>query len=554
MVFRSWKQWACLALLLSIAFARLPANSLAVKFVDVTARAGIKFVHNNGGFGKKYLPETMGSGCAFLDYDNDGWQDILLLNSMDWPGHKRRRSTMALYRNNRGYFTDVTKQAGLDVELYGMGVAAGDYDNDGWVDIYVSCLGPDKLFRNTGKGRFVDVTAQAGLGCPDFGSSCAFLDYDRDGDLDLFVANYVEWSIEKDIFCTLDGQNKSYCTPESYRGVSSRLYANQGNGKFIDVTKRAGIYDATSKALGVAILDYNLDGWPDILVANDTQPNKLYHNNGNGTFSEKGVMAGIAFSEDGVARAGMGIDWGDYDGSGYPSVVIGNFSNEMLGLYHNEGNGLFIDEAPASTVGRSSLLTLAFGCFFFDFNLDGLLDILVANGHVENEINRVQPRVTYAQPLHLFMNKGRRIFEEVTAGAGLARPFVARGAAWGDYDNDGDPDILITTNNGPAYLFRNDGGNSNNFLKIRAVGTKSNRSGIGTVIRLKSGETKQWTMIRSGSSYLSQSELAALFGLGRSGTASIEVVWPSGRVERFDKVKANQYLIAKEGEGLAPAR
>ncbi|HVN78134.1 MAG TPA: VCBS repeat-containing protein, partial [Terriglobia bacterium] len=387
-----------------------------VQFTDITGQAGIRFRHNNGAFGKKYLPETMGAGCAFLDYNNDGWQDILLINGMDWRGHRRGPSYPALYRNNKnGTFTDVTREAGLAVEMYGMGVAVGDYDNDGFEDIYISCLGPGHLFHNLGNGRFVDVTQKAKITNSDFASSCAWLDYDKDGRLDLFICNYVQWSVETDIFCTLDGTSKSYCTPESYKGVSSRLYHNLGDGTFEDVTQKAGLLDPTSKSLGVAVLDCNNDGWPDLLIANDTQPNKLYVNNQNGTFSERGVTAGIAYSEDGTVRGAMGVDSGDYDGSGLASLVIGNFSNEMLNLYHNEGNGLFLDEAPTSTVGQSSLLTLAFGCFFFDVDLDGRTDIFVADGHVETDINRVQKRVTYAQPPHLFHNLGGKQFDEVTA-------------------------------------------------------------------------------------------------------------------------------------------
>jgi hypothetical protein len=537
---------------------RPQANAFPVQFRDVTRQAGILFQHNNGGFGKKYLPETMGSGCAFLDYNNDGWEDILLINGTDWPGHKRRTSYSALYRNNKdGTFTDVTREAGLAVEMYGMGCAIGDYDNDGFVDIYVSALGPDHLFRNLGNGRFTDVTQKSKLGNAEFGASCAWVDYDKDGDLDLYVCNYVQWSAETDIFCTLDGVNKSYCTPESYKGVSPRLYQNQANGTFADVTQKAGLLDPTSKALGVTVFDSNNDGWPDLLVANDTQPNKLYVNNKNGTFSEKGVPAGIAFSEDGTVRGAMGVDAADYDGSGYPSLVIGNFSNEMLNLYHNEGNGLFVDEAPSSAVGQASLLTLAFGCFFFDLDLDGKQDIFVANGHVENDINKVQKRVTYAQPPQLFHNRGGKQFAEITAlvGNGLKTPKVARGAAYGDIDNDGDLDLLQTTNGGPAYLYRNDGGNANHYLRIKTVGTKSNRDGIGALVRLKLPDgSAQWQQVKSGSSYCSQNQLPLTFGLGRlDKIASIEVVWPSGIVDKVSNVGADQVLTLKEASGVVTA-
>ena len=548
---------ACLiALVLPTAPAQPPASR--IQFRDITKAAGLRFIHNTGAFGKKYLPETIGSGCAFIDFDNDGWPDIFLVNGMDWPGHHRQRSTPKLYRNNHdGTFTDVTQKSGLAVEIYGMGVAVGDYDNDGYDDLFVTALGQNRLFRNNGDGTFTDVTRQAGLWGPnEFSTSAAWVDYDRDGRLDLVVANYVLWSPETDIFCTLDGRTKSYCTPESYKGASARLWHNRGDGTFEDVTQKAGLYDPTSKGLGVAILDFNQDGWPDIVISNDTQPNKLYVNNGNGTFTEKGVLMGIAFNEDGVARAGMGVDAADYDRSGYPSILISNFSNQMLALYHNEGKALFVDEAPRSEVGRASLLTLGFACFFFDYDLDGWLDIFVANGHIENEIQRVQSRVSYAEPPHLFRNVGRGKFQEVTrqVGAAFAAPRVARGAAYADIDNDGDLDLLITTNGGPAVLFRNDGV-THNSLRIRLVGTRSNRNGIGAVVRLTAGEETQWQMLRSGSSYLSQSELVLTFGLGqRTQADSIEIRWPSGHVDRLTKVAAGQLITVKEGAGLVTAK
>jgi hypothetical protein len=312
----------------------------------------------------------------------------------------------------------------------------------------------------------------------------------RDGKLDLVVANYVQWSLPGDLYCTLDGAHKSYCTPESYKGSSARLWHNLGNGKFEDVTQKAKFYEPTSKSLGIAILDYNSDGWPDILLANDTQPNKLYLNKRDGTFDEKGVSAGIAFSEDGVARAGMGVDAADYDRSGRPSLIITNFANQMISLYHNEGNGLFVDEAPRSDVGRATLVTLGFGCFFFDYDNDGWPDIFVADGHIENEIERVQKRVSYAEPPHLFRNLGAGKFQEVTdsMGSAFAAPKVARGAAYADIDNDGALDLLMTTNGGRPYLFHNDG-STNHSLRVKLVGTKSNRDGIGSVVRVASGRS-----------------------------------------------------------------
>jgi hypothetical protein len=534
------------------------APASRIHFEDITAAAGIRFTHNSGAFGKKWLPETMGSGVAFLDYDNDGWQDVLLVNGLDWPGHVRRHTTLALYHNNRdGTFSDVTSKAGLAVELYGMGVAIGDFNNDGNDDIFITALGQNRLFRNNGNSTFTDVTKQAGLAGPsEFSTSAAWMDYDRDGHLDLVVANYVQWSPETDIYCTIDGKSKSYCTPESYKGTSVRLWHNRGDGTFEDSTEKAGLYDPTSKSLGIAILDANQDGWPDILVSNDTQPNKLYINNGNGTFTERGVPAGIGYSEDGIARAGMGVDAADYDRSGYPSVIITNFSNQMLALYHNEHNGLFVDEAPHSDIGHTTLLTLGFGCFFFDYDLDGWPDIYIANGHIEDAIERVQPRVRYAEPPHLFRNLGAGKFTDVTssAGAAFASPRVARGAAYGDINNDGALDLLVSTSGGPPALFRNTGASSHS-LRLKLLGAKSNRDGIGAVVRVTAGSDVQSQMLRSGSSYLSSSELVLTFGLGSLAQAeAIEIRWPSGQVDRLISVPADQIITVKEGAGITTAK
>jgi enediyne biosynthesis protein E4 len=539
-----------------------PSEAPSITFRDITRQAGIHFVHNNGAFGKKYLPETMGPGVAFIDYDNDGWQDIFIVNGTDWPGHASKHSTPKLYHNNHdGTFTDVTHKAGLDIEILGMGVAVGDYDNDGYDDLFVTAMGQSHLFHNNGNGTFTDVTQKAGLmGPKEFSTSAAWVDYDRDGKLDLVVANYVQWSIEGDLYCTLDGKSKSYCTPESYKGTAVRLWHNRGDGTFEDVTKKAGLGEPTSKTLGIAVLDYDNDGWPDLLFSNDTQPNKLYRNNGNGTFTEKAVVAGVAFSEDGVARAGMGVDAADYDRSGYASLLITNFSNQMLSLYHNEGKGLFVDEAPRSEIGRASLLTLGFGCFFFDYDLDGWPDILIANGHIDGDIQRVQPNVKYAMPPHVFRNAGKGDFQEVTQslGAAFGAPRVGRGAAYGDINNDGRLDLLLSTNGGRAYLFENDATRDaalQNSLRIKLVGTKSNRDGIGTVVKISTLGEKQSQMMRSGSSYLSASELVLTFGLAhREKADDIEIDWPSGQADKLSNVAAGQTITVTEGHGVTASR
>jgi hypothetical protein len=538
-----------------------PRPSGPIEFTDVTAEAGIRFKHNSGAFGKKYLPETMGSGVCFLDYDNDGWQDILFVNSMDWPEHQNGKSFLALYHNNQdGTFTDVTRAAGLAIETYGMGCAIGDYDNDGFADIYITAVGTNHLFHNLRNGKFIDVTARAGVSDPGFSTSAVWFDYDNDGKLDLFVSHYVEWSIEKDQYCSLDGKKKSYCTPQAYKGQSSTLFRNKGSGTFENVTRSAGLYDPTSKSLGIALLDYDNDGWLDLFVANDTEPNKLYRNNHDGTFTDVAVLAGVALSETGRARAGMGVDAADYDGSGWQGLIIGNFTNESMSLYHNDGSGLFTDEAAASGIGQMSIQSLTFGCFFFDYDLDGLPDIFAANGHVSDDISVVQPNVKYAQRPSVFRNRSNKKFEDAAGklGRALQKEIVGRGAAYGDFDNDGDLDLVITANNGPARLLRNENGNQNDLLRVKTAGTRSNRDGIGTKVTVKNNKgVRQTQMVKSGSSYLSQSEMPLTFGLGKpeeGRTVTIEIAWPSGKKESLAGIKANQFITVQEGKGVIAAQ
>ena len=536
--------------------ASVAAASSGFRFVDVTSSAGIQFQHNSGAFGGKFLPETLGSGCAFLDYDRDGWQDILLINGMDWPGHKQRSSTLRLYHNNgKGSFADVTSRAGLDVEMYGMGVAVGDYDNDGFPDILITCVGQNRLFHNTGKGSFVDVTNASGLGKRlGFSTSALWFDYDRDGLLDLFVCNYVKWSPEHDVFCSLDGKHKSYCTPEAYRGETCWLFHNRGDGTFEDVTASSGIFDSSSKSLGVAMLDQDRTGWVDLLVANDTQPNKLYRNQRNGTFKDAAVEAGLAFSSEGKARAGMGVDVADFENSGRSGVAITNFDNEMMGLYRF-GEKTYEDIAAQAGVGLASRNSLGFGCIFLDANLDGWLDLAVANGHIDETVRNIRGNVGYAQPPLLFLNNGKRSFHDIAMelGGGFEQPKVGRGLAYADFDRDGDLDLLLTTNNGLAYLYRNDQLAGNRSIRFRLVGTKSNRDAIGATVHIVSGDLSQSRMVKSGSSYLSQSELPVTFGLEkRDRVERVVITWPSGRTEEFKNLTAGRCYECTEGKGISP--
>ncbi len=552
--------FAALARPLDVGAAQPAAGAaLPFHFTDVTRTAGIDFRHNSGAYGGKLLPETLGSGCAFIDYDADGWPDILLVNGMDWPGHKSQRSTLRLYHNNRnGTFTDVTRAAGLDLELYGMGVAVGDFDNDGFSDLFITCVGQSRLFRNTGKGAFVDVTRASGLGGREaFSTSAMWVDVDRDGHLDLFVCNYVRWSPERDVFCSLDGKQKSYCTPEAYRGETCWLFRNRGNGTFEDVTATCGIFDSSSKSLGVALIDDDQDGWPDIFVANDTEPNKLYRNQRNGRFKDVALDVGVALTDYGKARAGMGVDAADYTNSGRPGLAITNFEGEMIGLYRPQQPGLFRDVAQAAGLGQASRNRLGFGCLFADFDLDGDLDLVVANGHIDDTVRNIPGNAGYAQASHLFLNDGTGSFRDVATGVGggFDAPRVGRGLACGDFDRDGDVDLLLTTNNGPAVLFRNDQTGGNRSLRFRLVGVTSNRDAIGASVRIFHGGTTQTRTVKSGSSYLSQSELPLTFGVGRRDRVNrVVVTWPNGRTEEFTNVSSGRAYDCVEGKGLTDTK
>ncbi len=523
-----------------------------ITFENITKEAGIDFKHTAGYSGKKYMPETMGAGGGFFDYDNDGDLDLFLVNSRYFAPEDQNKpaATCALYENDgTGRFTDVTQQAGLDISLYGMGCTMADVDGDHDQDLFITAaIDGNRYFENNGDGTFTDHTNKVGLQSPQWkdeqgrtynywSTGAAFFDYDKDHDLDLVVCNYIEWSIENDIYTTRDGMGKSFTTPDLYQGQTCLLYQNQGDGTFEDVTQQAGLYNPEGKSLGIAIFDFNSNGYLDFAVSNDSQPNNLYVNQQDGAFVDKALTAGVAYDENGRARAGMGIDVARWNRE-TPAIAIGNFSHEPVSLYNMENTLFFVDAAGRARISRPSLLSLTFGLVFFDYNLDGYLDLALANGHIEPDIHKVEKEVKHAQPPQLFLNRGGKRFEEVTyrVGDGFAKPMVGRGLAYGDIDLDGDLDLLFTECNGPARLLRNENAALlNHHLRIKLIGNPPNTDAIGAEVRVTAGGTTQMQMVRTGSSYLSQSELALTFGLGdHEEIESLHITWPDGSEEEIE--------------------
>jgi hypothetical protein len=539
-----------------------------VKFTDVTQAAGIDFDHENGAYGDKLLPETMGGGCAFLDFDNDGDADILFVNSQRWPWDKRPAAewpaTMALYRNDgTGRFENVTAGSGLDVSLYGMGVAVGDYDGDGWSDVFLSALGANRLFRNE-SGKFVDVTEAAGVAGDDkaWSTSCGWFDYDNDGDLDLFVCNYVVWSKEFDLSQNfqLTGGGRAYGRPQDFEGTFPYLYRNDGGGKFTDVSAEAGVQVKNpttgvplAKSLGVTFADLDGGGWLDIIVANDTVQNFLFHNQGHGKFRETAAVSGVAFDVNGNARGAMGIDVARFRNSDEFGVAIGNFANEMTALYVSQGGLQFTDEAVPTGLGPNTRLELTFGVLFFDADLDGRLDIMAANGHLEEDINKVQASQHYEQPPQLFWNCGPASPTEFLpmpaekCGADFVRPMVGRATAFADIDGDGDLDVLITASGKRPRLLRNDQQLSHHWLRIKLVGSKSNRDAIGAWVESQLPDRMLRQQVMPTRGYLSQSELPVTFGLGAATEVEqVTIRWPDGAVQKLDAPPVDRLMVIEQ--------
>lgn len=549
---------------------RAAAQIPSARFTDITAGAGVDFVHHNGAFGDKLLPETMGGGVAFFDCDNDGDQDLLLVNGTSWPGKPpapvRKFPSLTLYLNDgKGRFSSAVGSGLESTDFYGMGVAVGDFDNDGRVDVFATGVGGYHLFHNEGNGKFIDVTKQARVAgsADDWGTSAAFIDYDNDGLLDLFVCNYIRWSpqIDREVGYSLVGVGRAYGPPTNFQGAFSRLYHNDGNGTFSDVSKRAGIQITNTttmavpagKSLGIAPVDLDGDGWIDLVISNDTVQNFVFHNQRDGTFKEIGAQSGIAFDSYGNTRGAMGIDAARFRNDDTLGIGIGNFANEMLALYVARGGSMqFTDDAIPEGVGPASRLLLKFGLFFFDYDLDGCQDLLTANGHLEEEINKVQQSQHYAQPAQLFWNGARfnESFVPVTAdkcGPDLYKPIVGRGSAFADIDGDGDLDVILTQIAGPPLLLRNDQKIGHHWLRLKLIGARSNRDAIGAQVRVRSGERTLWRQVMPTRGYLSQSELPITIGLGEAeNPGSIEILWPDGSKQKIADIAIDRTTTVQQ--------
>ena len=526
--------------------AALPIEP-SIRFTDVTDTVGIHFTHTDGATGAFHLPETLGAGGAFLDYDNDGYLDIYLVNSA---------APSALFRNKGdGTFTDATEAAKVDnQDSYGHGVACGDYNNDGYVDIYVTNFGPNRLYHNNGDGTFTDVTAQADVGDPRWSSSATFFDYDSDGFLDLYVVNYINYKLDasapicfEDVAFSVTEKARGYCHPKHFEGAPDRLYRNNGDGTFTDATEAANIRDPggmfLGKGLGVVAADFDTDGNPDLYVANDDTPNYLFYNKGDGTFAEIAILTGCAYSADGIAQAGMGVDAGDYNNDGFLDLFVTNFSYETNTLYRNNGDGTFTDVSYKAQLGEESYLLLGFGTGFFDADNDGHLDIFVANGHIFPNVEHTTDVLSYKQPNQLFRNQSDGTFIEMR----LEEHAVSRGTLFGDYDNDGDTDILITQLNDKLTLLQNENRIPNNWLSLKLVGTRSNRDGIGARVTLTLGTESQTREVHRGASYLSSNDPRLIFGLGeRTIVDKLQIRWQSGVVQILENLSANQELVVTE--------
>jgi enediyne biosynthesis protein E4 len=525
--------------------------STTVTFEDVTQKSGITWTHNNAQSEARHLPETVGAGCAFIDYDNDGWMDILFINSgsSDFftPTTPLRN---ALYRNNHdGTFTDVTMKAGLGGGNFGMGVAVGDYDGDGFQDLYVTGYGRNTLYKNDGKGSFVDVTNKAGVAAPGWSTCAVWFDFDNDGKLDLFVSSFVYYDRSQNVLCADDQNRRYYCIPKLYKPRPSHLFKNNGDGTFSDVSTETGITAYPGKSFGAVATDVNNDGWLDLFVANDTMPNFLFLNQGGKKFEEVGLAAGVAFSQTGRARSGMGVDAADYDGDGWQDLFVANIDYEFFSLYHNDKDVTFTDE-PREIAAATQLLS-GWGLRFFDYDNDGDPDLLLVNGHPDDFVEMHNARVKYKEPLVLFQNTGRD-FKNVSheSGAVFSKDFTGRGMATGDFDNDGDLDVLVSTNGEAPLLLRNDGGNKNNWLGLALVATKSNPAGVGAVITWQAGTLKRSRLKTGGGSYLSAHDAREILGIGNSTKIdSVEIRWPSGTIDKLTDLPLNTYVKVREGSG-----